>query len=271
MATLRKQKGTIGNYGRYGGYLSYSSSSTNTSVTASVSAGGGYLYCSYSGNGDTYSRTATDTYYWYFEGNTAWGNSMSGTYGSHYCGAQSYYDIQWKSYSSTKTWNKTTSAQTKHIYLNTTNGSSSQASASISVPALTSYTVTYNGNGATSNSKGSETVYYGNTGTFPTTSQCTRTNYTLLGWATSSSATTASYNPGAATPTITSAKTYYAVWKQNYHVTVSFNVNGGAIPDNPHVYNTDYYWKVTNNLIYLSRDGSSYSKYTKQIEMSTTQ
>lgn len=71
------------------------------------------------------------------------------------------------------------------------------------------------------------------------------------------------------TVTVTSAGTATATF-QPYKVTVSFNVNGGSIPDNPHVYNTDYYWKVTSNLIYLSRDGTSYSKYTKPIYPYTT-
>lgn len=54
----------------------------------------------------------------------------------------------------------------------------------------------------------------------PTTSQCTRTGYTLLGWSASSTATSATWSPGASyTPDTT--KTIYAVWKINtYTVTV---------------------------------------------------
>lgn len=48
--------------------------------------------------------------------------------------------------------------------------------------------------------------------TLPTAMQCTRTGYELLGWATNSSATSATYNPGA-TYTPTSTITLYAVWK----------------------------------------------------------
>lgn len=56
--------------------------------------------------------------------------------------------------------------------------------------------------------------------TLPTTSQCTRTGYTLLGWSASSTATSATWSPGASyTPDAT--KTIYAVWKINtYTVTV---------------------------------------------------
>lgn len=49
--------------------------------------------------------------------------------------------------------------------------------------------------------------------TLPTAAQCTRTNYKLLGFATSSSATTAAYNPGASyTPS--GNVTLYAVWEE---------------------------------------------------------
>lgn len=65
---------------------------------------------------------------------------------------------------------------------------------------------------STSTTKGSVTL--------PTTSQCTRTGYTLLGFSTSSTATSATWSPGASyTPDAT--KTIYAVWKINtYTVTV---------------------------------------------------
>ena len=47
--------------------------------------------------------------------------------------------------------------------------------------------------------------------TLPTISECTRTGYSLLGWSTSSTATTATYSPGASyTPD--SSITLYAVW-----------------------------------------------------------
>jgi uncharacterized repeat protein (TIGR02543 family) len=48
--------------------------------------------------------------------------------------------------------------------------------------------------------------------TLPTAAQCTRAGYELLGWSTSSTATTASYSPGASYKP-TAATTLYAVWK----------------------------------------------------------
>lgn len=62
--------------------------------------------------------------------------------------------------------------------------------------------------------------------TLPTTAQCTRTGYTLLGWSTSSSATSATYSPGASyTPDAT--RTLYAVWQLNTY-TISYAANGGS-------------------------------------------
>ena len=48
--------------------------------------------------------------------------------------------------------------------------------------------------------------------TVPTAAQCTRTNYTLLGWSTNPNATVASMIPGA-TYTPTDNRTLYAVWE----------------------------------------------------------
>ena len=54
----------------------------------------------------------------------------------------------------------------------------------------------------------------------------TRTNYTFLGWATSATATTATYKAGASY-TGNKNLTLYAVWQSNY-CTVKFNLNGGS-------------------------------------------
>lgn len=76
---------------------------------------------------------------------------------------------------------------------------------------IATYTVTFNANGGTT-TKASQTVNAGSAVTLPTTAQCTRDGYNLLGFSTSSTATSASYNPGASyTPT--AAITLYAVWK----------------------------------------------------------
>ena len=58
----------------------------------------------------------------------------------------------------------------------------------------------------------------------------TRSGYTFLGWSTSSSATSASYQPGS-TITISGNTTLYAVWQTNpiSTYTLSYNANGGTV------------------------------------------
>ena len=58
----------------------------------------------------------------------------------------------------------------------------------------------------------------------------TRDGYTFQGWGTSSSATTATYQPGRSI-TLTENTTLYAVWKKNTTTTytVSYNANGGSV------------------------------------------
>ncbi len=56
----------------------------------------------------------------------------------------------------------------------------------------------------------------------------TRSGYTFKGWATSSTATVASYQPGS-TYTANANVTLYAVWSKNpSQYTVSYNANGGS-------------------------------------------
>ena len=56
----------------------------------------------------------------------------------------------------------------------------------------------------------------------------TRTNYEFLGWSTSSSATSASYQPGGSiTVGANSAITLYAVWKQVYNYWIIFSARDG--------------------------------------------
>lgn len=75
------------------------------------------------------------------------------------------------------------------------------------------YTVSYNANGG-SGAPSSQTKTYGKTLTLSNTVP-TRTNYNFIGWATSSTATTASYQAGGSY-TKNSAATLYAVWELAY-------------------------------------------------------
>ena len=102
-------------------------------------------------------------------------------------------------------------------------GGITYASMSYTVPALTSYKVSYNANGG-SGAPSAQTKYYGKTLTLSNTKP-TRTGYTFKGWATSSSGSVA-YASGASY-TANTAITLYAVW-QKITYTITYNANGGT-------------------------------------------
>ena len=88
----------------------------------------------------------------------------------------------------------------------------------------TTYTVSYNANGG-SGAPSSQTKTHGTALKLSTTVP-TRSGYTFVGWATSSSATSATYAPGASYTT--DAKiTLYAVWTLNKYE-ITYNANGGT-------------------------------------------
>lgn len=109
---------------------------------------------------------------------------------------------------------------------NTDNGDSATktVSFSVSVPAWTSYKITYNANGG-SGAPGSQTKWKDQALTLSNTKP-TRTGHSFLGWSTSSTATSATYSAGGSY-TANSAATLYAVWKANTY-TVKYNANGGS-------------------------------------------
>lgn len=122
-------------------------------------------------------------------------------------------------------------AQTKTITVtfrnfNTDNGDSATKNVTfnVSVPAWTSYTVSYNANGGTG-VPGAQTKWRDQTLKLSTTKP-TRTGHSFLGWSTSSTATSATYSAGG-NYTANAAATLYAVWKANTY-TVSYNANGGT-------------------------------------------
>lgn len=98
------------------------------------------------------------------------------------------------------------------IYLNDKNGKSLYSqSINVTVTAPT-YTVSYNANGG-SGAPSPQTKQYDKTLTLSSTKP-TRSGYTFMGWATSSGASSAQYQPGSS---YTSNKnlTLYAVWERN--------------------------------------------------------
>ena len=96
-------------------------------------------------------------------------------------------------------------------------------SLSASVPAWTSYTVSYNANGG-SGAPSAQTKWKDQALTLSSTKP-TRTGYTFAGWATSSSGSVA-YNAGCSY-TSNASVTLYAKWTANTY-TVSYNANGGS-------------------------------------------
>lgn len=109
---------------------------------------------------------------------------------------------------------------------NNDNGDSAtkNISLAVTVPAWTSYKVQYSANGGTG-APSAQTKWKDQTLKLSTTKP-TRTGYSFQGWATSSTATTAAYQPGS-NYTANSAVTLHAVWKANTY-TVTYNANGGT-------------------------------------------
>ena len=93
--------------------------------------------------------------------------------------------------------------------------------------AKNKYTISFNANGG-SGAPSSQTKTYGLDLTLSSTKP-TRSGYTFKGWGTSSSSTTASYQPGGKY-TSNSSATLYAVWESNAPTTytVSYNAHGGS-------------------------------------------
>lgn len=86
------------------------------------------------------------------------------------------------------------------------------------------YTITYNANGG-SNAPSSQTKIYNET-LILSNNTPTKNNCTFLGWATSSSATSATYSKGGSF-TANEETTLYAVWKVDYYY-IEYNANGGS-------------------------------------------
>lgn len=122
-----------------------------------------------------------------------------------------------------------------------------------SAPAYTTkYTISYNANGG-SGAPASQTKTYGTALTLSSTKP-TRDGYNFLGWSTSSTATTATYQPGGSY-TANAAATLYAVWQLiTYPVTFNGNGNDGG--------ETAAQSKVYGTPLVLSQNGFTRTNYT---------
>lgn len=133
-------------------------------------------------------------------------------------------------YSTTDTYNRATSASTKTYTAKFTGletlGTSSVMtdSKSVTIDALSTYTVTYNANGG-SGAPAKQTKYRDKSITLSSTKP-TRSGYVFSKWNTNSSGTGTSYSPGA-TYSGNASITLYAIWSANTY-TITYDANGGS-------------------------------------------
>ena len=93
------------------------------------------------------------------------------------------------------------------------------------IPALQSYSVTYNGNGSTSGSTAAQTKYAGASLTLRSNGFA-KTGHTFKNWNTAANGSGTSYSAGASY-TANAAATLYAQWKANTYA-VTYNANQGT-------------------------------------------
>ena len=117
------------------------------------------------------------------------------------------------SFSLTKTVTRTTSSQTASIVaeiaVDKDPTAYSEKSVTVTIPALASYSVTYNANGG-SGAPSAQKKYYGQTLTLSSTKP-TRTGYSFYHWNTNTSNNGTTYNSGASY-TSNAALSLYAIW-----------------------------------------------------------
>ena len=121
-------------------------------------------------------------------------------------------------------------------------------------------TLAYNANGGSNTpSSSSKDVYNSTTNASFSISSATpaRSGYTFIGWNTSNTATSASYNSGD-TITISSNTTLYAIWKKT--LTLSYNANGGS--GAPNSQSKDIYNATTSASFTVSSTIPKYVGYT---------
>ena len=148
---------------------------------------------------------------------------------------------------STRTYEKTTSTQTISLTVEWDSSFGSYYNGSFhtlgsgsytwtcTIPALASYTVSYNANGGTG-APGNQIKWYGKTLTISDI-RPTKEGFSFAGWSSSPEATSVSYSPGSSYIENASL-TLYAVWTTNKTCIISYNANGGTgAPTNQnHVY-----------------------------------
>ena len=129
-------------------------------------------------------------------------------------------------YKDSATTNDACKVQVHDVYFSTVKGKSVGITGveNYDRTAVQTYTVSYNANGG-SGAPSSQTKTHDTTLRL-STQKPSRTGYDFLGWATSSSATSAQYQPGGSY-TNNASVTLYAVWRAQTY-TISYDANGGS-------------------------------------------
>lgn len=210
----------VNDEGRIGIYTSVSS--TNTQTTVSVQVWFWSKYAIVDSNNTFYYDILSSS----GSATTSKGSVSVKTTVSSGNGWSTTNQIKIASY--THTYSRGTSAAKKYIYAKLTNvdlvGAQMLASKTVSIPALPTYTISYNANGG-SGAPSSQTKTYGKTLTLSSTKP-TRTGYSFKNWNTASGGTGTSYASGASY-TANASATLYAQWTANKY-TISYNANGGS-------------------------------------------
>ena len=210
----------VGDYCRLGIYKNITSTNTTTSATIEV-----WFWSKYSCT-DTNNTLYYDNKSSSGSATTSQGAVSIGTTYDSGSGWSTTNQVKLKTY--TYSYTRGTSATTRYLYAKLANVDKVKnvaiyASTTFTVPALTTYTVSYNANNG-SGAPTSQTKYYGKALTLSTVKP-TRSGYAFKGWATSASGSVA-YASGASY-TANANVTLYAVWQANTW-TVSYNANGGT-------------------------------------------
>ena len=213
----------VGSYGRIGIYTATSSTNTETTVEVQV-----WFWSKYSVSDNKGNALYLDNLDTSGSATTSYGGTNIQTTVASGSGWSTSNQVLLTGKSYTYKHSRGKSATTRYIYAKLTNvdrvGGTMYASTTVSVPARSSYTISYNANGG-AGAPSSQTKWYGENLTLSSTKP-TRTGYSFQGWATSASATTAAYASGASY-TANAGANLYAVWKANTY-TISYNANGGT-------------------------------------------
>lgn len=138
---------------------------------------------------------------------------------------------QTKLYDVTKTYTRGTSDTTYKVYakyngIDMLPSKTMYVDTSFKVPALASYTVSYNANGATGTSPSDQKKYYGKNITVSSPTKLTKNGHTFSKWNTKSDGSGTSYSAGA-TYSANAGATLYAIWTPDTYDVV-YNANGGS-------------------------------------------